>query len=261
MGFCSYIWGIYCNCRLNFLLGISHFIVEHLKQIRHVQNCVHLGFPVFTEWFTLKNAWLRSPATNFLYMLFCMMGLPPSSRAIPKVMASSKIEGDVTEFTTNSMTRSEAPSWSKWHCTSCKVRPARLRYFAAKNRKKLKIFSNDDRYAMDKGLTSGSMKNHFIRLFYGIGFERIWFNNEWLIKIPKQQTVSEIVTLEFGIMLREKEQKAKCSIKMDLRLTFSPYSKSTVIISPRVFNIFTQSFSSLSSSKFSVCLINLQKKK
>lgn len=68
-----------------------------------------------------------------------MMGLPPSSRAIPNSTASTNIEGELTDLNTNSTTRSEAPSLSRWLCTSCSVRPALLSSFAGGGRIKIGI--------------------------------------------------------------------------------------------------------------------------
>uniref|UniRef100_A0A2M4DCX8 Putative secreted protein n=1 Tax=Anopheles darlingi TaxID=43151 RepID=A0A2M4DCX8_ANODA len=79
---------------------------------------------------TLKNDWLRSLLRNLLYMPFWMIGLPPSRSAIPSSIASTKIDGELMDLITSSITRSLAPSLSRWFWTSCSVRPARIRYFA-----------------------------------------------------------------------------------------------------------------------------------
>ena len=79
---------------------------------------------------TLKNAWLRSPPSSLLYMLFWMIGLPPSSSALPNSTASTKMDGECTDLITSSTTKSDAPSRSRWHCTSCSVLQALLNILA-----------------------------------------------------------------------------------------------------------------------------------
>lgn len=212
--------------------------------------------------FTLKNAWLRSPPKSLLYMLFCMIGFPPSNKAIPRVTASSNMDGEFIEFITSSITRSDAPSRSKWHCTSCNVRSARFKNFAANKSQEMKPIMWRITHLDKHDHTSRTVTNRIIvHIFQQIRFIRSGFGGERFLEISNQQTVSQTVTLKRTKDIKKKKKNHRLFRKENLTLTFSPYSKSTDIISPRVFRILTQSFSSFSSSSFSVCLINLKTKK
>lgn len=58
--------------------------------------------------------------------LTCMVVFPPSSRALANKMLSWNTRSLVV-FMMRSMTRSDAPSLSRWHCTSIRLISPRLR--------------------------------------------------------------------------------------------------------------------------------------
>lgn len=62
---------------------------------------------------------LESSAQEFVQHT-CMMGFPPSSRAMANRMLSWKMRS-LLAFMMRSMTRSDAPSLSRWHCTSARL--------------------------------------------------------------------------------------------------------------------------------------------